>query len=169
MFDTTILVVEDQEDLCCAVSRSTSSREGYRVLKAQTGEAGVKLAVEEAPDLVLLDVMLPGLSGIDVCREIRRGIGVPVIFLTAKSDVIDKVVALETGGDDYMVKPFSLPLPAGPHPRAPAPARPGLHARRRPRPLSPGRRRWPTSSGWSPRETAIRSISRPRSARSCAC
>ena len=60
--------------------------------------------------------MLPGLSGIDVCREIRRGIGVPVIFLTAKSDVIDKVVALETGGD-YMVKPFAPPA-AGPHPRA---------------------------------------------------
>jgi two-component system alkaline phosphatase synthesis response regulator PhoP len=104
-----ILVVEDQEDLLRGLEINLV-KEGYRVFKASTGEEGVRIVVEEGPHLVLLDVMLPGLSGIDVCREIRRrGFDVPIIFLTAKSDVIDRVVGLETGADDYVVKPFSLP------------------------------------------------------------
>ena len=103
-----VLIVEDQEDLLRGLEINLV-KEGYRVLKASTGEEGMRLVVEEAPDLVLLDVMLPGLSGIDVCREIRRrGIEVPIILLTAKSDVIDRVVGLETGADDYVIKPFSL-------------------------------------------------------------
>src|SRR5262249_4082894 len=78
--------------------------------KASSGERGVELALKELPHLILLDVMLPGVSGIDVCRELRRvGIEVPIIFLTAKSSVIDRVVGLETGADDYVTKPFSLP------------------------------------------------------------
>jgi two-component system alkaline phosphatase synthesis response regulator PhoP len=104
-----ILIVEDQKDLLKGLEINLV-REGYSVLKASTGEEGVTLAVNEHPHLVLLDVMLPGLSGIDVCRELRRrGIDVPIIFLTAKSDVIDRVVGLESGADDYVIKPFSLP------------------------------------------------------------
>lgn len=109
MPEHTILVVEDQEDLLRGLEINLV-KEGYRVLKAPTGEEGVRIAAEEGPHLVLLDVMLPGLSGLDACREIRRrGIDVPIIFLTAKSDVIDRVLGLETGADDYVIKPFSLP------------------------------------------------------------
>ena len=105
----TILVIEDNEDLQRGLEINLV-KEGYRVLRARTGEEGVEIVVADAPDLVLLDVMLPGVSGIDVCREIRRrGNEVPIIFLTAKADVIDRVVGLETGADDYVVKPFSLP------------------------------------------------------------
>src|SRR4029453_9776784 len=109
MLETKILIVEDQEDLLRGLEINLI-KEGYKVLKAPTGEDGLRLALAEAPHLVLLDVMLPGMSGIDVCPDPRRqGVEVPVIFLTAKSDEIDRVVGLETGADDYVVKPFSLP------------------------------------------------------------
>ena len=104
-----ILIVEDHEDLLRGLEINLV-KEGYRVLRAQSGEEGIELVVAEAPNLVLLDVMLPGMSGIDACREIRRrGNDVPIILLTAKADVIDRVVGLETGADDYVIKPFSLP------------------------------------------------------------
>jgi len=104
-----ILVVEDEKELLDGLEINLVN-EGYAVLKASTGERGVAMALEESPQLIVLDVMLPGLSGFDVCREIRRlGIETPIIFLTAKSSVIDRVVGLETGADDYVTKPFSLP------------------------------------------------------------
>ena len=103
-----ILIVEDEEELLRGLEISLS-KEGYRILKATRGETGVKLAIKENPDLIILDVMLPGMSGLDVCRELRqKGTDVPIIMLTAKSEEIDRVVGLEIGADDYVTKPFSL-------------------------------------------------------------
>jgi len=104
-----ILIIEDQLELARGLEINLS-REGYEVLCATTGEQGLLIAERERPDLVLLDLMLPGMGGLDVCRELRgRGNAVPVIMLTAKSTIPDRVVGLELGADDYVTKPFSLP------------------------------------------------------------
>ncbi|MEK7403769.1 MAG: protein kinase [Acidobacteriota bacterium] len=101
-----ILVIEDEEDLRTTMELSLSE-EGYRVLTAGNGREGVRAAIEERPDLVLLDVMLPGLNGLDVCRELRRrGFLAPIIMVTGKAEEIDRVVGLEIGADDYVIKPF---------------------------------------------------------------
>ncbi len=103
-----ILIVEDEEDLANGLEINFR-KEGYTVLKAGSGEAAVNLAIQENPDLMILDVMLPGISGLDVCRELRKkSIEIPIIMLTARGDEIDRVVGLEVGADDYMTKPFSL-------------------------------------------------------------
>jgi two-component system alkaline phosphatase synthesis response regulator PhoP len=103
-----ILIVEDEEDLLKGLEINFG-KEGYSVLKATRGDAAVNLAIKENPNLIILDVMLPGMSGLDVCRELRRkGIEVPIIMLTAKSEEIDRVVGLEIGADDYVTKPFSV-------------------------------------------------------------
>src|SRR5512136_1913943 len=103
-----ILIVEDQADIAGGLEINFK-KEGYSVLKASTGEEALKLVTRELPDLMILDVMLPGMSGLDVCRELRnKSIGIPIIMLTAKSDEIDRVVGLEIGADDYITKPFSL-------------------------------------------------------------
>ncbi|MDA2924695.1 response regulator transcription factor [Acidobacteria bacterium AH-259-L09] len=103
-----ILIVEDEEDLLKGLEINLK-KEGYQVLKANRGELALNLAVKESPHLIILDVMLPGISGFDVCRELRaKGIDVPIIMLTAKSEEIDRVVGLEIGADDYVTKPFSL-------------------------------------------------------------
>jgi DNA-binding response OmpR family regulator len=103
-----ILVVEDQEDLATGLEINFK-KEGYKVFKTGTGESAVNLAIQENPDLIILDIMLPGISGLDVCRELRKkSIEVPIIMLTAKADEIDRVVGLEVGADDYMTKPFSI-------------------------------------------------------------
>jgi DNA-binding response OmpR family regulator len=103
-----ILIIEDEPDLARGLEINLRG-EGYEVVKAATGDAGVKLAFRENPHLVLLDVMLPGASGFDVCRELRqRGFDAPIIMLTAKGEEIDRVVGLELGADDYVTKPFGL-------------------------------------------------------------
>lgn len=103
-----ILIVEDEADLLRGLELNLG-REGFEVLRATTGEEGLRIALRERLDLVLLDLMLPGMGGLDVCRELRaRGNGVSVIMLTAKSAVTDRVVGLELGADDYVTKPFSL-------------------------------------------------------------
>jgi two-component system alkaline phosphatase synthesis response regulator PhoP len=103
-----ILIVEDQEDLLKGLEINLS-KEGYQVLKATRGDVAVGLALKENPDLIILDVMLPGLNGLDVCRELRqKGSETPIIMLTAKSEEIDRVLGLEIGADDYVTKPFSL-------------------------------------------------------------
>ena len=103
-----ILIVEDQPDMAAGLEINFK-KEGYTVLKAASGETALKLVTQECPDLIVLDVMLPGMSGLDVCRELRqKSIETPIIFLTAKGDEIDRVVGLEIGADDYMTKPFSL-------------------------------------------------------------
>jgi two-component system response regulator RegX3 len=101
-----ILVVEDEESLAEAIS-FLLSREGFDVEIASTGPAALELFDRTGADLILLDLMLPGLSGTEVCRQIRAKSAVPIIMLTAKDSEIDKVVGLEIGADDYVTKPYS--------------------------------------------------------------
>jgi two-component system response regulator RegX3 len=103
---TRLLVVEDEESFSDALSYMLT-REGYEVEVAGTGPAGLAAFERTGADLVLLDLMLPGLSGTEVCRAIRQTSTVPVIMLTARDSEIDKVVGLELGADDYVTKPFS--------------------------------------------------------------
>lgn len=103
-----ILIIEDEADVLRGLEINLT-REGYRVLEAATGDAGLQLAIRENPSLIILDLMLPGMTGLDVCRKLRRkGFETPIIMLTAKSEEIDRVVGLEIGADDYVSKPFSL-------------------------------------------------------------
>ena len=102
-----ILVVEDEESYVEALQLGLA-REGFDVIVARDGLEAVELFERETPDLVLLDVMLPRLSGIDVCRQIRQHSSVPIIMVTAKSSEIDTVVGLEVGADDYVAKPYRL-------------------------------------------------------------
>ncbi len=104
---TTILVVEDEESFVEALTVGLT-REGFRVRVARDGVEALALFDVVQPDLVLLDVMLPRISGIDVCREIRTRSRVPIIMVTAKSSEIDTVVGLEVGADDYVSKPYRL-------------------------------------------------------------
>ena len=102
-----VLVVEDEENLLAAIKYNLE-REGYRALTATDGEQGLRKAAQEDPDLLVLDVMLPVLDGFEVCRIVRRESDVPILFLTAKDQEMDRVVGLELGADDYVVKPFSM-------------------------------------------------------------
>ncbi len=104
----TILIVEDDPP-SREVVRLATSAQNHTLIEAATGVEGLNLAREQNPDLIILDVNLPGMSGLDVCRRLRaEGARVPIIMLTAKSDTIDVVVGLELGADDYVTKPFSL-------------------------------------------------------------
>ena len=103
---TRILVVEDEESFSDPLSYMLR-KEGYEVAVAETGPAALEEFDRAGADLVLLDLMLPGLSGTEVCRQLRTRSNVPVIMLTAKDSEIDKVVGLELGADDYVTKPFS--------------------------------------------------------------
>ena len=104
---TRILVVEDEPGIAFALETDLRT-EGYEVTVAATGDTAVHLARTQAPDLILLDVMLPGKDGFEVCRELRRGgIRTPIVLLTAKSQEAEKVMGLELGADDYVTKPFS--------------------------------------------------------------
>ncbi len=103
----TILVVDDEMPFLESL-RFSLERQGYRVLTATDGQMGLRVARAEKPDLIILDVMLPGMDGFKVCRELRRESDVPVIMLTARDDETDKVVGLELGADDYVTKPFGL-------------------------------------------------------------
>jgi two-component system response regulator RegX3 len=105
--DTKVLVVEDEDSFVEALTIGLK-REGFRVHVARDGREALALFPVVQPDLVLLDVMLPKVSGIDVCREIRRQSRVPIIMVTAKSSEIDTVVGLEVGADDYVTKPYRL-------------------------------------------------------------
>jgi two-component system response regulator RegX3 len=105
--ETTILVVEDEEAFVEALTVGLK-REGFRVQVARDGAEALALFDAVAPDLVLLDVMLPKVSGIDVCRELRSRSKVPIIMVTAKAAEIDTVVGLEVGADDYVTKPYRL-------------------------------------------------------------
>ncbi len=101
-----ILVVEDEETLAEAIS-FLLSKEGFDVAVAASGPEAVEVFDKSGADLILLDLMLPGLSGTEVCRQIRTKSSVPIIMLTAKDSEIDKVVGLELGADDYVTKPYS--------------------------------------------------------------
>ena len=104
---TRVLVVDDEPVLVDTI-RYNLRREGYEVQVASDGNEALKLAQAAAPDLVVLDLMLPGIDGLEVCRQLRRDSTVPILMLTAKDDEVDKIVGLEVGADDYMTKPFSM-------------------------------------------------------------
>jgi two-component system response regulator RegX3 len=104
---TTVLVVEDEDSFVEALTVGLK-REGFRVQVARDGAEALDVFDAVRPDLVLLDVMLPKVSGIDVCRELRRRSSVPIIMVTAKGSEIDTVVGLEVGADDYVTKPYRL-------------------------------------------------------------
>jgi two-component system response regulator MprA len=103
----TVLVVDDDDRLVASVRR-VLAYEGYRVLTATNGTLGLQLARDESPDLIILDVMLPGLDGLEIARRIQAGGGVPVLMLSARDQIEDKVAGLEAGADDYLVKPFAV-------------------------------------------------------------
>lgn len=102
-----VLLVEDDADLSYGVAL-TLEREGWSVMQAATGAEGLRRIADDAPDVVILDIGLPGMDGLAVCREVRRRSAVPILFLTARTDEMDRVLGLELGGDDYLTKPFSI-------------------------------------------------------------
>ncbi len=102
-----ILVVEDEISLQETLAYNLK-RQGYEVETASTGDAALSQARQSRPDLIVLDVMLPGIDGFEVCRILRQEMNTPVLMLTARDDEIDRVVGLEVGADDYMIKPFSM-------------------------------------------------------------
>jgi len=102
-----ILIVEDEPTLQETLAYNLS-RQGYLVDKASDGKAALTMARETNPDMIVLDIMLPGIDGFEVCRILRQEMSVPILMLTARDDEIDRVVGLEMGADDYMTKPFSM-------------------------------------------------------------
>ena len=132
MSEQTVLVVDDEEAIAEAV-RARLESEGYRVIVAADGPQAIEQHAEHHPDLVVLDLMLPGMDGLEVCKQIQRDGWTPVLMLTAKTEEADKVAGFAVGADDYLTKPFSLrelalqgqgdPPPHGAHAR-PAGRRP---------------------------------------------
>ena len=102
-----VLVVEDEKALLDTLEYNLA-HQGYEVLKASDGRVAVQMADEKRPDLIILDIMLPGLDGLEVCRLVRRKTNVPILLLTARADEMDKVIGLEVGADDYLTKPFRM-------------------------------------------------------------
>lgn len=102
-----ILLVEDEPSLAETIAYLLRS-DGFRVVSAGTGPEGLDAFRTRAPDLILLDLMIPGINGLEVCRTIRRSSTVPIIMVTARATELDKVVGLEAGADDYLTKPFSI-------------------------------------------------------------
>ena len=105
--DKKILVVEDEKAIA-DILEFNLRKEGYTVVCAYDGEEGLSHALEDKPDLILLDVMLPKLDGFEVCKAVRKTSNVPIIMLTAREEEVDKILGLELGADDYITKPFSM-------------------------------------------------------------
>jgi two-component system, OmpR family, alkaline phosphatase synthesis response regulator PhoP len=102
-----ILVVEDEQSIATLLKYNLE-QSGYSVITANDGEEGRNMAIDQLPDLMILDLMLPKMDGIEVCKELRqKKVNIPILMLTAKDDEFDKVLGLELGADDYMTKPFS--------------------------------------------------------------
>ena len=105
---TKVLIIEDEPNMVLGL-KDSCEYEGYEVCIARNGKEGLQKASTEKPDIILLDVMLPLMSGLDVCRTLRnRGVETPILMLTARGEEMDKVVGLEVGADDYITKPFSI-------------------------------------------------------------
>lgn len=102
-----VLVIEDEARIAQFIERGLIY-EGYRVSVARDGQTGLMIARDNPPDLVILDWMLPGLDGLEVCKRLRAASDIPILMLTAKDDVKDRVTGLDAGADDYLVKPFSV-------------------------------------------------------------
>jgi DNA-binding response OmpR family regulator len=105
--DEKVLIVEDEPTLLETLEYNLA-RQGYQTYSAADGLAALEVARQERPDVVVLDVMLPGIDGFEVCRILRREMNVPILMLTARADEVDKIVGLEVGADDYLTKPFSM-------------------------------------------------------------
>src|SRR5213594_3095288 len=104
---STILLVDDEESIQTLLTYPLE-RDGYRVVQARDGDEALRRFAEETVDLVVLDVMLPRLDGLEVCKRLRSESSVPIIMLTARGEELDKVLGLELGADDYITKPFSI-------------------------------------------------------------
>lgn len=102
-----ILIVDDEKPIV-DVLKFNLEKDGYKTIEAYDGEQALEMAIAAKPDLILLDVMLPKMDGFTVCNKIRQKLDCPIIMLTAKEDVVDKILGLELGADDYMTKPFSV-------------------------------------------------------------
>ncbi len=107
MSNKKILIVEDDPNLLDTLVYNLN-KEGYDVVTSINGEQAVESARRENPDLIILDIMLPGLNGLEVCRILRKEMTVPILMLTARNEEVDKIIGLEVGADDYMTKPFSM-------------------------------------------------------------
>ncbi len=103
----TILIVDDEKPIVDILVYNLQ-KEGYNTLEAYDGEEGVKIALQKKPDLILLDIMLPRMDGLTVCKRIRHSLNIPILMLSAKDEEIDKILGLELGADDYITKPFSV-------------------------------------------------------------
>ena len=103
----TILIVDDEQPIVDILVYNLK-KEGYRTIEASDGLTAVDMALEQKPDLILLDIMLPKLDGLSVCKRIKNSLNVPILMLTAKDSEIDKILGLELGADDYITKPFSV-------------------------------------------------------------
>lgn len=102
-----ILIIEDEKPISDIVKFNLEN-EGFKILTAYDGIEGLKIALTENPDLIILDIMLPGMNGFDICKKIREASSVPIIMATAKEEEVDKILGLEFGADDYITKPFSV-------------------------------------------------------------
>lgn len=107
MNDKRILIVDDEKPIV-DILKFNLEKEGFLTTVAYDGEEAIKLALSVKPDLILLDLMLPKVDGFNVCKELRKSLVCPIIMLTAKEEVVDKIIGLELGADDYMTKPFSI-------------------------------------------------------------
>ena len=103
----TILIVDDEQKIVDLLVHNLT-REGYDTIEANDGQTAVEIALEKRPDLILLDVMLPRMDGLTVCKKIKNAYNVPILMVSAKDDELDKIVGLELGADDYITKPFSV-------------------------------------------------------------
>jgi two-component system response regulator MprA len=102
-----VLVIDDDDNIRASLKRALSYA-GFNVEVAEHGEDGLKKALATPPDVIILDIMMPGLGGLEVCRRFRAGGDVPILMLTARDDIPDRVTGLEAGADDYLIKPFAL-------------------------------------------------------------
>ena len=107
MNDKKILIVDDEKAIA-DILKVNLEKEGFNTIIANDGEEAIKLALSVNPDLILLDLMLPKVDGFTVCKKLRRELVCPIIMLSAKDEVVDKIIGLELGADDYMTKPFSI-------------------------------------------------------------
>ena len=107
MNTATILVVDDEPQIR-RVLRMTLSSNGYDVIEANNGQDALGMVVRESPDLILLDVNMPGMTGLEACRKIRTSFSIPIIMVTVRSSEQDKILALDSGADDYVIKPFAI-------------------------------------------------------------
>lgn len=105
--DKKVLIVDDEKNIVDIIAFNLK-KEGYQILKASDGEQGVRMAMEQEPDLILLDIMMPKMDGYEACKKIREKKNTPIIMLTARAEEVDKVLGLELGADDYVTKPFGV-------------------------------------------------------------